>query len=406
MEKRILIGVALLLAWLAAAAAAGEPTVAPKPESAAAPNPGPTAARKAEPATAPKADAAATAKPEPTAAAKPGAAVTAKPEPTAAAKPGAAAAVKPEPETAPSPDSCQSDDECCCDLDCRTDCCPLWTVAADAIFLRRSAQAQTLLTDLAGAELLNATDLTFVDRMGVRFEAIRHLQQSDLDIDVVYFGVDGWDSRAFNGGLAVLQADRFGGPLVSTAAFTYKSQLHSTEINLCQRVTPWLTPLAGFRWVEEHDLYEVTGATFATPYTYTSNADNHLYGFQMGAKILFFERPEGRLRVDGLVKGGIYANAADDSVVFNNAGGPFGVLTASDKRDHAAFVGDIGLNLAYRLSESVALRAGYQLLFLQGVALAPNQIPTTDLIGGGPSFTNPFCGVFYHGVQMGLEVTW
>ena len=63
------------------------------------------------------------------------------------------------------------------------------------------------------------------------------------------------------------------------------------------------------------------------------------------------------------------------------------------------------IRLSRRLSDMWWLRLGYNMIWLSGVALAPNQWDFTDtatsgttLVGGG--------GVFLHGANLGLEARW
>ena len=69
-----------------------------------------------------------------------------------------------------------------------------------------------------------------------------------------------------------------------------------------------------------------------------------------------------------------------------------------------AFVGDINLSAIYRLSDVWGIRAGYNTIWIGGVALAPDQFtfgmdgPLQAVAGGG--------GIFLHGVNLGLEARW
>ena len=69
------------------------------------------------------------------------------------------------------------------------------------------------------------------------------------------------------------------------------------------------------------------------------------------------------------------------------------------------FIGDININLSYRLNDAWRMRAGYNFIWLTGVALAHNQFDFgatntagTGLAGGG--------GVFLQGANLGLETAW
>ena len=51
--------------------------------------------------------------------------------------------------------------------------------------------------------------------------------------------------------------------------------------------------------------------------------------------------------------------------------------SASASTNHAAFVGETGLQCKYQVTDALLLRAGYEVIWLEGVALAPGQIQET-----------------------------
>jgi hypothetical protein len=66
-------------------------------------------------------------------------------------------------------------------------------------------------------------------------------------------------------------------------------------------------------------------------------------------------------------------------------------------------MGEAGLEGAYHMNPNVSLRAGLQLLWIQSIAVATDQIdfdfvsqPSVDLAGN----------IFYMGASVGLEVIW
>ncbi len=75
---------------------------------------------------------------------------------------------------------------------------------------------------------------------------------------------------------------------------------------------------------------------------------------------------------------------------------------------HAACLSEIELQCKYQIARGLSLKFGYETIWLQGVALAPAQIPETishiippvsvQAIG-----VDSGCGVFYHGATAGLE---
>ena len=80
----------------------------------------------------------------------------------------------------------------------------------------------------------------------------------------------------------------------------------------------------------------------------------------------------------------------------------------SASTNHAAFLGEIGLQCKYQVTQRLLLKAGYEAMWLQGVALAPGQIQETQSqvirpVNVQALGVNCDSGVFYHGATAGLE---
>ena len=75
-----------------------------------------------------------------------------------------------------------------------------------------------------------------------------------------------------------------------------------------------------------------------------------------------------------------------------------------------SFVGDANVQALYRLNYQWTLRAGYNFLFVDGVALAPENFNTIPPFGpqfpNRQTFINDNGNVFYHGWNIGLEYMW
>lgn len=70
---------------------------------------------------------------------------------------------------------------------------------------------------------------------------------------------------------------------------------------------------------------------------------------------------------------------------------------------NVAFVADMNFSGAIHLDETWSLRAGYNLFWIEGVALATGQLdfadpPSTDVSTSG--------GFFAHGLNFGVEAVW
>jgi len=70
-----------------------------------------------------------------------------------------------------------------------------------------------------------------------------------------------------------------------------------------------------------------------------------------------------------------------------------------------AFVGELNLTGIYRLNEIWNLRAGYNAMWISGVALAPNQLDFSGELPAGNQLSSNG-GVFLHGVSCGIEARW
>ena len=82
-------------------------------------------------------------------------------------------------------------------------------------------------------------------------------------------------------------------------------------------------------------------------------------------------------RVEGTFKAGILANAATSGFHLDDTSGQH---HRGDGQPHArAFVGDVNFTAINQLNDHWAIRAGYQLLWLSGVATASEQVSRIQL---------------------------
>ncbi|MGA2797417.1 MAG: BBP7 family outer membrane beta-barrel protein [Thermoguttaceae bacterium] len=308
------------------------------------------------------------------------------------------------------PGCCNTD---CCNPGCSQGCyCQRWTASADFIILDRTGGVDRTLIEEAppatfaapGIPLLNANDFHQGFHGGPRVGLIRH-GDCCYDLELLYFQIDGWSSiQSFSGPPGTLSFTS-PGPFIATnppdepMEFDYSSQLYNAEFNVRWNPICRLTMLAGFRWLELREDLDggnlLGGVTPPVLFSFwDTNTKNNFYGFQIGADGLIVDR--GCFTIDGLVKAGIFGNHAEQSTI---AGG-LGPFTAST--NHTAFLGEVGLQCKYQATCHLTLRAGYEAIWLQGVALAPGQIAETNIVSGETGI-NANSGVFYHGATAGLE---
>lgn len=298
----------------------------------------------------------------------------------------------------------------CCDvaIDCTEDvdcgdlcgCGPKWYASVGAVFLKRDRpDAGTVVAaNPSLAPFSSASDFSFNWDAGVDVGLARRFAGGTI-LEARYFGVDSTDTNQFVAPGAFIGAG-FTGPGGTNFNGKYLTMLDSTEINLRRPVNDRLSILGGFRWVELKDemFYKLNGNVATGDYEF----NNRLYGGQLGASYSL-ARPTGRLIANAETKVGYYGNVADGGIFEyqgNNYIGGF-----ADSHATSAFVGEIDLTLGYRLTKHIVVRGGYQLMWLDNVALAGN--------AASRSLTNPsllndieFNSLFYQGATTGIDFVW
>jgi hypothetical protein len=229
------------------------------------------------------------------------------------------------------------------------------------------------------------------------------------DIDIRYFGV--LQSTATVGPNGEFFAGVLSEPGASgsfSSALT--SSIQSAELNLRREVAPNVALLGGLRYVQFRDALQseetlVYGGAngWVDVSTYDLRAQNELLGLQLGAEALLWSYAD-RLRVETSAKAGIFGNAASnrffEQVQYRGATTPNYWNTY---RGNAAFVGDVTISGAYQINRHFALRGGYQLLWLSGVALVTEQANSYHA-----STYRAFSAgdVLFHGAMVGIECGW
>lgn len=230
-----------------------------------------------------------------------------------------------------------------------------------------------------------------------------------------YFGIFDWDATA------TVQGDNelgiFGdlGLLVNNftgadeVRLDYSTRLHNIEMNCVkhwgQNCCESLDLLTGFRfaWLgEEFNINSMDDDQGATDYNIAT--ENHLYGYQIGARVKG-ERP--RLGWEATGKAGIFGNHAEhDQLISTDFPPPtFPRPRQSKSGGSLAFIGELSAKMVYRICQDWSLRGGYSVLWIEGVALAPDQLDFTFTPTSGHGL-NTNAGLLVHGANVGIEARW
>jgi len=197
----------------------------------------------------------------------------------------------------------------------------------------------------------------------------------------------------------------------------YASQFNSYELNFascCIRGCPdscskpligsveWL---AGFRYLSLDEQLNIYGEREELGGTETGNynvqTSNDLYGAQLGLRL---RNCWGRFSGEALAKAGIFANHATQSQYVIDFPDFYLRDPVSSSHTGLAFAGELGLTGIYQINQNWGLRAGYSLIWLQGVALAPEQLDYSFPDGGTTLHRD--AGLLLHGVHLGVEARW
>jgi hypothetical protein len=281
-------------------------------------------------------------------------------------------------------------------------CEPMWVASAGAVFLHRSRPDQApIVTPPTGTPgvTIGGADFGFGWDVGPDVSLMRRTASGYI-IEGRYF--NNRDANAsFNiPAITTFRVAGIGVTILGGGSINgfYTTKLDSTELNIHVPVHSRVTLLTGFRWVELHDALRLN---IATPATFTNwDLNNHMYGGQFGANFAL-TRPANPLKVNLVGKAGVYANDADNRFTSTIVGG------SQDEDTATAFVGEVNLTASYRLTRHIALRGGYQVLWLDNVALASEAAAgTVQAAGGTRSTINTDGRLWYNGALAGAEFIW
>jgi len=338
---------------------------------------------------------------------------------------------------------------------------PHWTFSAEAIGLARQGGVnQTLVArvpDNVPYYLPSGPGLDSGTYPGVEALNSNQLWQrlaAGAKLSLTYHGDSGYGAELSYFGVLGLSATKAVGPdnpadwLVMKAPGTFwqtqdffdqamawkdATSLRSFEANGRMDLSRRFSVLAGLRWLQLNDSlqgtltpadrteptwklncsgdspfellhdcrdYPGTKAAGVYPPFWTTSVTNNLYGAQIGLEGKLLEL--GRLSLEGTIKAGVFDDAAEQSTVVSMKKQLFPSRAATS---HAAFAGEAGLQVKYQLTKGLAVKAGYEALWLSGVALAPGQIQETLTTSTSVTALGVNCrsNALFQGGTVGLE---
>jgi len=337
--------------------------------------------------------------------------------------------------TAPPFDAAPLADDACMQQLRQCCCCPGWTHYAifDVLFLQRANAGadrplviENALGPNPGAVLLSTADLQYPVAPGVRL-FYGELGPDNIGWEVGYLGL--WSMFADAG---VIGADtlRLPGPLgdlpfsgfdeADQVRATTISSLNMVEANLftycCCRAPGTCNPcrcpctctnwLFGFRWagLNEAANLDIVCCEGDPPVPYRVTTCSQMLGPQVGYRR---RKQWDCWAYEGWAKAGLMGTILSQSQ--GELVEPFTGIPVrgprSSSRTGVGMIGDVNFTVIRRLNETWGLRAGYNFIWLQGVALAADQWDFTNTDTSGTALAGDG-GIFLHGANLGVEARW
>jgi hypothetical protein len=298
---------------------------------------------------------------------------------------------------------------------------PDFYFSAEAMALTRDNESRpqdVVLNTTLATTVLRTEDFSFDWRVGPSF-ILGYRSTPKDDWEFAYFGLQDFDSHIHVPGPAgdialpvvlgsLMPPDSaFGAATVMDVVYT--SLINNAEVNYywypgSQRL---LSLMTGFRYFRLDERFEInaTGGDPAVPTLVQSFYDihsvNNLYGWQIGAR---WKQCGERFGYELTGKAGVYGNSVEDrQVVSNVSETPIRNIVAF--QNNWAFIGQVDASVTYRISKGWQAIAGYNALWIDDVALAPDQLDFTNNPLSGTTIDH-YGKVFMHGGHVGLAYRW
>ncbi len=314
-----------------------------------------------------------------------------------------------------------------------------YDVSVEAMVLQRDKDVRdTVLATrgIAGPPALSTSDV-YLNELQPGLAIQLNVQTGPgSNLEVVYFGLNRWHESARATGNNDLYSvfSNFGQTpnggfddtdRSSLQTIDYISTIHNGEVNLRRR---WVEPtgflqgsfLGGLRYfdLDENFTYRTRGDnTNSTNASlrfsdYNVETRNQMVGFQLGADLWVNVVPGVKLGTE--VKSGIYGNNSTQSTLLNGNSvvllNPTGIINEVASDGRAAYLTQWSVSAWYRLSYAIAIKSSFQMMYVDNVALATENVNTVPLAQLPDRLAavrvNNDGELLYTGYTIGAEYTW
>ena len=183
----------------------------------------------------------------------------------------------------------------------------------------------------------------------------------------------------------------------------YETDLQSAEMNLRTPVFQRLYAVAGIRYFEVEEQFDIIDSAASTPDTlvgFFSGIDNDAFGGQLGLEGVLLSGKRGR--ITGGVKWALLSNSVRGTAIANDTSG--NPLTTRLAQTESTQLIDLQLGGSLAIVDWLSLYGGYQGLIGSDFALGPTQSRVSSLIL--PVNPVTFESSQWHGYRIGVAMTW
>jgi hypothetical protein len=186
--------------------------------------------------------------------------------------------------------------------------------------------------------------------------------------------------------------------------FHYTSQIQGGEINV---IYPFgnFQLLGGYRYLAIDESLRLTSIDIVDGGTsdYTVDCFNQMHGGQIG--ILGQWELFGLINFDFDAKFGIFGDIVNQHQVLRDFNNTVVLRDTSGHESSVAYVTELGLVGVVPLGASFSVRCGYNVFFIDRVALAPDQLDFTDNADSGTT-AHQKGDIIVQGVVLGIDAKW
>ena len=289
---------------------------------------------------------------------------------------------------------------------------------ADVLYLERfnDAADQPIATILnpesTPVMTTNAARLSGMWNPGMMYTFGVNLDQIG-QVEATYWGLNTWKNSAFvtDSTLPVAQLGLAGDLknsstdyiFVDRMSISYVSRINNVELNYKQMING-ITLLAGPRYLRLTETFDINshGGVSGTASDYNVSTVNNLIGAQIG---LGYTYEGGPFNVGILGKIGSYANAVHQTTFVQDAGNTLILRNVQKDGMPVSTIGEVQVNALYRVTDWFSIHAGYRFMWVQNLALAPDQLDLSNSPVGF-AYLNSHNHLFFQGFNVGGEIRW